>query len=36
MRYKYYGIISTTFATGTQNVRCIDFPSFACFSLRGK
>ena len=32
----YYGITSTTFGTGTQNVRRVDFPSSAYFSLRGK
>ena len=28
-----YGITSTAFGTGTQNVRRVDFPSSACFSL---
>ena len=32
----YYGITSTTFGTGTQNVRRVDFPSSAHFSLPGK
>ena len=35
-RYKYYGISSTTFDIGTQNVRHIDFWSSPCFSLPGK
>ena len=30
--YKYYDITSTTFGTGTQNVRRVDFPSSAYFS----
>ena len=34
--YKYYGIIAATFGTGTQNVRRVDFPISACFSLPGK
>ena len=34
--YKYYDIISATFGTGTQNVRHVDFPSSAYFSLPGK
>ena len=33
--YKYYGITSKTFGTGTQNIRRINFPSLACFSLPG-
>ena len=33
---KYDGLTSTTFGTGTQNVRCVDFPSSAYFSLPGK
>ena len=32
----YHGISSTTFGTGTQNVRRVDFPSSAYFSLPGK
>ena len=31
--YKYYGIASTTFDTGTQNVRRVNFPNS---SLSGK
>ena len=34
--YEYYGITSTRFGTGTQNVRRVDFPSSAYFSLPGK
>ena len=33
---KYYGITSTTFGTGTQNVRRVDFPSLGYFSLPKK
>ena len=32
----YFDITSTTFGTGTQNVRCIDFPSSVYFSPPGK
>ena len=34
--YKYYGITSTIFGTGTQNIRRIDFLDSAYFSLPGK
>ena len=34
--YRYYGKTSTTFDTGTQIVRCADFPSSAYFSHAGK
>ena len=34
--YEYYGITSTRFGTGTENVRRVDFPSSAYFSLPGK
>ena len=31
--FKYYGITSTTFGAGTENIRHVDFPSSACSSL---
>ena len=34
--YKYYGITSTTFGNGTQNVRRVDFSRSAYFNLPGK
>ena len=34
--YKYYGITSTTFGTGTHNIRCVEFPGSAFFRLPGK
>ena len=34
--YNYYVITSTSFGTGTQNIRRIDFPSSAYFSHPGK
>ena len=34
--YKYYGIASITFGTGTQNVRRVNFPSSTYVSLSGK
>ena len=33
---KYYRITSTTFGTGTQTIRHVDFPISANFSLPGK
>ena len=36
LRYKYYGITSIAFGTGTQSVRCVDFPSSAYFTLAEK
>ena len=33
---KYYRITSTTFGTGTQTIRRVDFPISANFSLPGK
>ena len=33
--YTYYGITSTAFGTGTQNVRLVDFSSSDYFSLSG-
>ena len=35
-KYKYYSITSTSFGTGTQNVRYLDFTSSAYFNLPGK
>ena len=32
----YYGETSTSFGTGTQNVRRVDFPSTEHLSLPGK
>ena len=34
--YKDYGITSTTFGTGTHNIRCVEFPGSAFFRLPGK
>ena len=33
--HKYYGITSTAFGTGTQNVRSVDFSNSANFNLLG-
>ena len=33
---KFYGIASTTFGTGTKNVRRVDLPNSAYFSLPGR
>ena len=33
--YKYYGVTSTIFGSGTQNVRRVDFPGLSYVSLPG-